>query len=282
MSTQERIRNLESEVDRLWTEIRRLDKRVAGSWDRAMSQRRIGDVLGAVLAMPALRGAWLMSSFEPSGDVSEDEVKDQSGQDRTLTTNDNPQIGEDAFLPYVNLDGSTQYLSRADEAMLDIRGNETTVLSAQRGLTIGVVCYFDNEASAREAAITKGGAGTNNTAYWIERRADGLARFLIADGSKFQYAQSTVAVGAGEWTSFIGRFDPSTEVALFVNDLKYTDTEDIPATLLDATSAFVVGACVDADDYYMDGRVALVWICAACVRDAVLMKYYGRLKPFLG
>lgn len=276
-TTQERLANLENEVARLQDEVRRLDVRLGHTWDSSMSQRRIGDVLGAVLAMPALRGVWLMSSCEPGGNV-----EDQSGQARELTANGSPQFGEDAFLPYVDLNGSTQYLSRADETALDIQGDEGEVLDAHKGLTIGAVCYFDNEASHVEAVVTKGFASASNSAYWLDRRWDGMARFLVGDGSFWQYAQSTSAVGAEEWVSLIGRFNPSDEVALFVNDTKYTDTVGIPLTLLDVSSDFTVGTYANADGYFLDGRVALMWICAANVRDAVLMKYYGRLKPFLG
>ena len=274
--TSQRLTGMEGGIARLVTETKRQEQRMARLWNAAMSQKRMGDVLGCVLAFPALRGAWLMSSFGENGNVI-----DRAGQNRILTNN-NVTFCLDGFLPYTSFNGTTGYLSRADEAGLDILGNEPHVEPAIQGLTLGAVVYFDNVASDYESVLSKGDGTVGDTAYWLDRNGSGYPRFVIGDGAAWQGPSATAVVGATTWVSLIGRFEPSTELALFVDDVKSTDTVGIPATLLSSTVALNLGSYDGGSGYFMDGRVALAWLCAAAVSDAVLMKYYGRLKPFLG
>ncbi|NJO31403.1 MAG: hypothetical protein HC874_30490 [Richelia sp. SL_2_1] len=69
-------------------------------------------------------------------------VYDLSGQGRTLTYNGNPTFNYTGLVPYVSLDGTGDFLSRADETDLDILGTETIYNSAVRGLTLGGVVLF--------------------------------------------------------------------------------------------------------------------------------------------
>jgi len=274
--TSQRLTGVEGGVARLVAETKRQDRRMAQLWNTAMSQKRMGDVLGCVFAFPALRGCWLMSNFGEAGHVI-----DRAGQGRTLTNN-NVTFCLENFLPYASFNGTTGYLERADEAGLDILGNESHVEPPIRGLTLGAVVYFENAASDYEVVLAKGAGAVGDTAYWLDRDDSGYGRFVVGDGAAFQGPSSTVAVGAQTWVSFIGRFDPSTELALWVDDVKYTDTVGVPATLTNVAEALNIGSYDGGSGYFMDGRVALAWLCAANVSDAVLMKYYGRLKPFLG
>ena len=80
--TSQRLTGVEGGVARLVAETKRQDRRMAQLWNTAMSQKRMGDVLGCVFAFPALRGCWLMSNFGEAGHVI-----DRAGQGRTLTNN---------------------------------------------------------------------------------------------------------------------------------------------------------------------------------------------------
>jgi len=274
-TTAQRLAVVEGSVALLGTESKRQDRRMAGMWTRAMSQKRMGDVIGCVFSFPCLRGCWLMSGVTAIGNVI-----DRSGQGRTLVNTD-ITFGMDGFLPYAAFNGLTAELERADEPGLDISGDEAYVEPPFFGLTMGAVAYFEETASAYEAVMAKGNGGGADTAYWLDRTDGGYPRFLVGDGAALQGPTATAVVAADTWVSFIGRYTPSTEAALWVGDVKYTDTVGIPATLVNSAQALNIGAYNSGAGYFMDGRVALAWLCATAVPEAALMKYYGRLKPFL-
>jgi len=108
------------------------------------------DLISPLLALPGLRGFWPMSSFNEAGNAY-----DMSEQGRVMTYNGNPLYNYDGVVPYVALDGIGDFLSRADEAGLDIIGTETYVDGAVHGLTLGGWFYFDNALGSNEKLIAK-------------------------------------------------------------------------------------------------------------------------------
>ena len=104
--------------------------------DNQVVPEKSPDLISPFLALPGLVGFWPMSSVQRSTG----NAYDLSGQTRTLTYNGNPtyNINND-FAPYIRLDGTGDFLSRADETDLDILGTETIYASTVRGLTLGCI-----------------------------------------------------------------------------------------------------------------------------------------------
>jgi len=229
----------------------------------------MGDLIGAVLGFPGLRAFWPMSSVNESGNVL-----DLSGQGRTLTNNNAaPRAVHRDLIPYVSFNGATQYLSRADEAGLDITG----------ALTIGIWAC-PTAVGVNQMVMCKDGA-TGQLAYHLQHTSSNVLRFQIStDGSNIKQANSAVTYGANEWRFVVGRFTPSTELALFVNGEKYTNTTSIPATIFNSNSPLAIGVWPNggAPQRYFTGYKTLGFVCAAALPDAMINYFFHMSRTLFG
>jgi hypothetical protein len=226
------------------------------------------------LALTGLRGFWPMSSFNENGNAY-----DLSGQGRILTYNGNPTYNYSSLVPYIDLDGTGDYLSRLDEAGLDILGTETYVAAAVRGLTIGGWFWFDNATEAGQTVLmTKGAGGGANTSYWLARNAGGTPRFNVGDGAALQGPSSTQGTGAAVWTFLVGRFIPSTEVALFQDNIEYTDLVGIPAALINTATDIEIGSYNAGAGLFHDGRASLCFLCAVALSDSIISALFHQTR----
>lgn len=227
----------------------------------------MGDVIGTLQMFPELRGLWPFSSVDESGNL-----RDISGQGRTLTNNGTtPRALLNNIVPYATHNGTTQYFSRADEAGLDITG----------AMTFGVWCSFTATA-AQQAAASKYTAITNNRAYRLNCEAGGAPSMNIsADGIALVSATGTAGdITAGAMGLLIGRFTPSTEIAVFYNKLKYTTTVGVPAAIFNSNAAFIIaGTNARAS---LAGRTSLGFLCAAAVPDSLLARFFEVSRGFFG
>ncbi len=226
--------------------------------------------VGHYLLLPELRGLWAMSSVNESGNVLE-----LSGQGRTLTNNNAAPRGIDAdgIVPYVNLNGSNQYLSRADEAGLDVTG----------ALTLGAWFYVDTLATG--GLIGKWNSNTGNRGYLIYvLDATGVLRAAVSADGAAAVTVDSAAIGAATWKFVAMRFTPSAELALFVNADKTSNTTAIPAALFNSNSPFAVGMFTDAAGTarYLDGRAALAFMCAAALSDTVIDHLFRTSRGLFG
>lgn len=228
----------------------------------------------AFLALPGLRGFWPMSSFDEAGNA-----RDLSGQGRTLTYNGNPTYNYDSLAPYIEFDGVGDSLSRSDEAGLDITGTEAYVAGAVRGFTTGGWFWLNSFTPLVNAFIAKFTA-LGNLSYMLFELA-GIYRFGISsDGT----AQTTVDVASptlGAWHFVVGRFIPSTELAIFDNGVKVTNVAAIPASIFSGNSAFCIGLDL-ADSSYLDGRASLCFLCATALSDAIVLSLFHQTRAMFG
>src|SRR3990172_4789567 len=126
----------------------------------------LGNVLASYMALPGLVGFWPMSSIQRSTG----NAYDLSGQGRTLTYNGNPAYTYyNGLVPYIDLDGTGDYLSRSDETDLDITGAETIYTTGAAGLTIGCWAWFD-VAGGTETAMSKWNPTGNQASYLLWKR----------------------------------------------------------------------------------------------------------------
>jgi hypothetical protein len=226
----------------------------------------MGDLIGSILGFPELRGFWPMSSVNESGNVM-----DISGQARTLTNNNAaPRAVHNNLIPYVSFNGTTQYLSRADEAGLDITG----------ALTIGGWVYYN--AVAAGAMITKYNTTSSQRGYSLGTLASGVPQLTISsDGAAVTVVNSgSVSITAATWCFFTGRFTPSSELALFFGKEKYTNTTSIPAAIFNSSAALLLGGINGRAS--LAGRAALCFLCAAALPDAQINYFFHMSRTLFG
>ena len=234
-----------------------------------------GNLLASYLALPGLVGFWPMSSVQRSTG----NVYDLSGQDRTLTYNGNPAFTyHNGLIPYIDLDGTGDYLSRADETDLDILGNESIFTTAAAGLTMG--CWFNptNLATSFQSLMTKGlntGAGDS---YRLFNNSGVLLGQIFNGGTA--YAASTTIPAATTWYFAALRFVPSTSVDVWLNGTKASNTTSIPATITNSTAAFQIGA-LNGGSFYI-GKMCLCFLCANNLGDDLISSLYRQGRIFFG
>jgi len=256
----------------------------------ADSQRKSGfrespevqqSVVNRYLALPALRAFWPMSSVDYT---VANRARDIAGGAYHLTDNNTPLFNYDGLAPYVEFDGTNQYLSRPDGGVAnwaDITGTETYINAAVRGLTLGGWFYFDNATPATtEDCMDKRAAAIANSSYSLGRLATAQIFFNISTGAGFVTAPGA-SVGQNTWAFLVGRFIPSTSVDVFVNDDEVNTVVGVPAALVDSTAPFTIGAR-GTPAQYLDGRASMCFLCAAALSDAIILSLFEQTRAMYG
>lgn len=231
----------------------------------------------AFLVLPCLRGFWPMSSFDENGNAY-----DLSGQNRTLTYNGSPVFRYDGLAPYLLTDGSSDYLSRADEAGLDILGTETIVPASIRGMTAGgwFHCYGDGSANYRLYCKGTTGSAQRSWGFAVSSSDPELCYgYVSADGTTgtgWTTVQS-VPIPSEEWRFLVLRFEPSTELAAFSNNWKGTNTTGVPASIFNSNQGLGVGAQPD-NTYHVHLRASMVFLCSAYLTDRIITSLFHRTR----
>lgn len=236
--------------------------------------------VSALLALPALRGAWPMSSVDYT--VANRAV-DVSGQGNHLTDVNAVQFGYDDLAPYVQLvSANTEYLSRADGGVAnwaDITGLETYVLAAQRGWTVSMWLYSDT-AGTNEVPLSKWNVAGSRS-YLIQRLAGNTIRAGVSVDGTAQVFSANAPFSALAWHHVVARFTPSTELTIFVDGISFPNAVAIPASIFDSVTNFEIGRLGSASQYW-DGRVSHAAMCAVALSDAIIGALYHQQRSMFG
>ncbi|MHA2263565.1 MAG: hypothetical protein ACXAEN_14310 [Candidatus Thorarchaeota archaeon] len=220
----------------------------------------------SIQALPGLRGFWPMSAFGSTGNAF-----DQSGNIRTLTYNGNPTYNYNGLVPYIDFDGTGDYLSAIDHPSLDILGTETYVAAAARGLTTGG-WFYAGVLTALMFAIGKGLVVDATDSYRLLWRGD-LANdpffFSVSNGAAQISITSTIPTSTSLWYFAVGRYVPSTSIDIYVNNNKNTLAAGVYAALGNSPDPFTVGAS-GTPNSHLTGRASLCWLCAEALSDTMI------------
>lgn len=247
---------------------------------RAEPQFAWKSLVSQFLALSGLRGFWPMSSVYYTASPR---VPDASGQGNDLDDNNTVTFGYDNLIPYAGfVAASTQYLDRADGGAsnwADIIGTESYIVAGDRGLTLGGWFYF-NTTDVACALLSKWLVAGNERSFHLFRGALNDVVFEISvDGTAItQLAGGAIAASA--WYYIVGRFTPSTEMAVFINGTKYTNIVSIPAALNDSATAFEIGRTNAAS--YLDGYASMCFLCATALSDAIIGQLYEQSRVAYG
>ena len=171
-------------------------------------------------------------------------------------------------------EGESTYLSRPNEENIDITG----------ALTIGVWIWCGNYCTGREVGIvSRWIEGTDDRQFAIYKDANDKFVFAV---SSLGTAVSVVSVDddgdryeAGKWLYIVGRYTPSNELALFINNHWYLNTTSIPASL---HSPAITEVSLDFGrynaDHYFVGRMTHGFLCAYAVPDNFIEANFGHVR----
>jgi hypothetical protein len=228
--------------------------------------------------LPQLRGLWMMSTVDSGG-----LVYDASGLTQTLSQANTPTYGVQGLVPYVNLDVN-QALYRTDEANLSMTGalTQLTWIQFHTDMT-GIADYFYSKY------LELG----DNCSYMLYKPATNKFTFGVSDNGKgigganwFTVDDVGVNYVINKWFFVVGRYTPSTEVALFVNNHttrvlnKYTNVTTIPASIKDGTAELAIGRGNGTN--YHDGYVAVSALCAAALSDTTIKALFAHSRALFG
>jgi hypothetical protein len=152
-----------------------------------------------------------------------------------------------------------------------LRGNETFVPAAQRGVVY--TCWINVDAqtaSTEQALMAKYYTVGNQRAALLELRDTGAnvypRVYFSTDGLAIIGALATTyPLAYNEWTFLAGRFVPSSSIDLYFGCPTYgfvhiQNATGIPATIFDSTEAFRLGGAQGGTGLFFDGQMSLAAI----------------------
>lgn len=230
----------------------------------------LGNVLASYLALPGLVGFWPMSSVQRSTGVA----YDLSGQGRHMNYNGNPAYTyHNGLVPYLDMDGTGDYLSLADSTDLDITGIESIYTTGAAGLTMGG-WFWTNATGSNQAFI-----GKYNSDGWVLNVNTSNVVTMTADGDSKSHS---VTLATGTWYFFVGRFVPSTSVDIWINTAKESETSGIAASLANNAHTFLIGALNAGTAQLLYGRAAMCFLCANALGDDLISSLFQSSRVLMG
>lgn len=247
-----------------------LERRIKELERHGFNDNPLGDLASALVTLPEVRGVWVPSSVNESGNVF-----DLSEQGRTLTNTGTVTRGVyNGVVPYAELNGSSQYFTRASEAGLTVTAGGLTVLT----------WMWADALTASMCACAKGDSTATNRNYDLYLRGD-LANdpleASVANGSTVLTASATSLVTASTFFMAGVRWTPGVSVDLLFNGtVAASNTTSIPETINSSTAAFQVGARNAANHW--DGRWFMTVLCASALSNKAVTNIYSLAARVLG
>lgn len=221
-------------------------------------------------ALPGLRGFWPMSSFDENGDAF-----DLSEQDRVMGYHGDPVYNAYDLAPYIDLDGTGDYLDRTDEAGLDITGIETYV--AIPGVTCGGWFWVDT-IGATQGLITKWDAAQRS--YTLEINAAGEPAGHISDDGSFDVGHhdditADDSITAQTWFFAAFTWSP-TSTGIWVNGTEKTAASTLASIHVGTADLWLGGYPGPAS--LLTGYMSMVFLCAAQLPSVTLFSLYQQSR----
>lgn len=248
---------------------------------------RWGNIASSYLMLPALRGLWI-NSVSPNVLLSASAgLMDISGGNNRIGSANTPMYDFENLIPYVELDGSSQYFALTDATSnnsFDILGTEAYI--GTPGLTFGMWTKIDAiDPTNQNTIMAKFETTGNQRSYMLYMAGGGANDFYSfnisntgADG--FTVNSSVTVTPATQWYLVIGRFVPSTSLDIYVNGTKDTNTTSIPASIFNSSANFTIGA-INTPARYFDGKLSTGFVCAAALSDSIISALFEQTRiPF--
>lgn len=242
-------------------------------FDSLLKPEKSVDLISPFLSLPGLVGFWPMSSVQRSTG----NAYDLSGQARTLTYKGNPAYKIfGGFAPYIDFDGTGDYLSRADETDLDILGTETIFTNGSPGLTLGGWFYFDRTGTLEYLISKRAAAG--QISYYLSKTAGNVISLTVSsNGTAETSATTTATITTGTWYYLTGQYAPGVGIYIKINMAGVANTTSIPASIFNSTAPLQISGYNGANNL-LQGNAALCFLCANVLPDAVLSSVFQQTR----
>lgn len=221
------------------------------------------------MTLASLRAFWPFSSTYGS-------AYDISGQGRTLTNNGSITTTQYGPAVYGDLNGSSQYWSRADEAGLEVGGV---------GLTLGGWFRFDALGTANlEGLIGKHNATGDQRSYGLILNSSSGIRFQVSsDGTSVSVSQidSSGTLVVNTWYFIVGTWEASTRISIWINGVETYSTSSVVATSFDSTAAFEIGRRNIASSY-VNGQHSFCFLCGRTHPEADILRLFNATRWIFG
>jgi len=177
---------------------------------------------------------------------------------------------------FAHLGDGTNYLYASGG--FGVTGLETFISSSLRGLTIGGWFMIDAYPDTQGGLVTKFGTITEY-AYALYARSTQDIVFVVSSNGSALFSVISAVVNLGQWYFFAGRFIPGTEVAVFVDGNKTTNTTAIPSSIHASAQNLEIGRYLALDNRIQHAKARDVFICAAALSDALIEEIRATSTP---
>lgn len=220
--------------------------------------------------LPGLIGYWPGSMTNNNGALMDD------APNHLHMTNNNTAVLASTLQglrPYFDYNGSSQYHSYPDDAIVDILGNETHI--DNKGLSMGAWVYPDEAGAGttRRIIIKRSGQGAAS-AYAMSVNANDFANGFITEDTTFniEIIISANTVNHDAWNLVGFTFDAGSNVNVFLNGEKTAGATT--TTLINNSSApLTIGASGTPSEYF-DGKIARTFLCESAIPDDYMFVLY--------
>lgn len=240
----------------------------------------IGGVYAQFLAVPMLRGFWPMTSVDEYG-----AALDLSGQGRVLYYNGNPTYNLlSEVTPYIDFDGTGDYLSRPAEFGLTVTGAETYVASTRRGFTVGGWFKPDAAIAATQGFITQQNGTIIGSAFdlYLSDIAGGSDGVFNVYSGPATIAQGRVDVTAPDaWHFYVGVLDITAQNAYLYVDSEVNTNGTVITSMNPSLADFCIGG-YSGGSMLLAGQAALCFCCAAALPAAMIAQLYSTSRGLFG
>jgi len=228
----------------------------------------------SMLVIPGLRGCWPMNAFDPTTAL------DPSGNARHLTLAGNCVYDYENLYPFITMQGTNDWLTRTDEAALDILGTEVYVATSVRGLSMGG-WFRPGRAATQEDLMTKWAAAPQQS-WYLRKLAANTIQFQVQDGAAANFSvTSTETVSADTWYHIAGTFFANASIEVYVNSIQAQNVAAPVASVRNSTADFRIGANgAGANDY--QGDVSMCWLSAMALSESIVTAHYQQTRAMYG
>ncbi len=178
---------------------------------------------------------------------------------------------------YAHLGNGVNYFSGSGVG--GITGSETYIDATIRGLTIGGWFMMDTQPVGNADVFISKDDVPPQRGYRLDWTAANVPRFGASGTGAAVIFANAPASTIGVWHFIVGRYTPSTEIAVFVDGDKTSNTTAIPATIFVSSSPFQVGRRGTDDTSIPHAKARDLFICAAALEDDIIAAIRANSQP---
>lgn len=97
--------------------------------------------------------------------------------------------------------------------------------------------------------------------------------FYVSGNGSSSINVASSAITAGVWYHVIGRYTPSSQIAIFLDGVKTINTTSVPASLFNAAANFVIGGNSSGGEL-LTGKASLCFLCHEPLADEQITVLY--------